>query len=164
MFHFLPSLAADQRLKKRHLPSRFATKFNPLFLLLFCCFAPLFAQEEIRVHLTTESPLISLYLGRIEGENTPLLRGYLNQLQSVLEFDLKYNGITNPVTSHHEKEKLLWDHNLQAAFDPAKWKDLGIAFVFRIKVEGKALKISVLDVQKSQLKQFENIPLTGELS
>ena len=63
-------------------------KYNFLLVLLFI---PLLLwsqeQEEIRVHLTTESPLSPLYVAQLE-EGGGIYRAYLRKLQGVLEFDL----------------------------------------------------------------------------
>ena len=120
-------------------------------------------QEEIRVHLTTESPLSPLYIAQLADEGG-FYRAYIKKLQGVIDFDLKHSGYFKVLKEHHIKEKLIREKSTKVAFNPKTWKEWGIAFAIRGSVANNHLRLFVLDVQKQSLKQFEEIPLCGEIS
>lgn len=72
------------------------------FLLLL--FAPLFAEEEIIVHLSNEEHLVAVYLMPIEEANSGFDGAYVRQLENVLAFDLKNNGKTALVSQKDASE------------------------------------------------------------
>jgi len=131
---------------------RFVTIFS---LLLF----PLLAQEEIRVHLTTESLLSPLYLGTLQKKQSSFGEEYLQDLEKVLKFDLQYNGHTNVIAKESEKEKLLLG-DLQ----PMTWKKMGVAYVVKGIVHDHHLTLITLSTQTGRQKSFKEIPLTGEIA
>lgn len=138
---------------------------SKFFLLLFIL--PLFLwseeQGEIRVRLTTESPLSPLYIAQMEGEGGAY-KGYLKRLQEVLEFDLSHAGYFKVLREQPQKETQIWQHDLKEAFNSKQWREWGIAYAVRGTATNDTLHLYVLDVQKRVLKQFEEIPLTGEIT
>ena len=134
-------------------------------LFLFVLPLLLWSQEqgEIRVRLTTESPLSPLYVAKIE-EGDGSYKAYTRKLQGVLEFDLMNAGYFKVVKEQLNKEKQIWKKNPKEAFKPKTWKEWGIAYAIRGSVAHNTLRLYVLDVQKQSLKQFEEIPLTGEIT
>lgn len=120
--------------------------------------------EEIRVHLSTESPLAPLYLAKFSQESTQLSPDYLAQVHQLLENDLKYNGFTQLLPYHVEKETLMAQKEIATAFNAQSWKEFGVAYAIKGVAKEKSLTFSVLQTQNATVKQFEPILLTGELS
>jgi TolB protein len=138
-----------------------------LYSVVFILFvtAMLHAEEgEIRVHLSTESSLSPLYIGNIEGANSSLSAQYLAQLESVLAFDLKYNGHTKVVPKSVEKEKILLQKENSQIFAPNFWKNAGISYVIKSSVSEKNLSLLIFSSQTGALKNFGEIKLTGDLN
>lgn len=121
-------------------------------------------SEEIRVYLTTQSPLSPVYISHLQAENTPLSKTYVQELESVLEYDLKHGGKAKLTAQTPATETAIWASDLRSAFNPRLWKEKGIAFVIRPEISGKTLNVHVLDVQKGSLKQIEGISLSGDMS
>jgi TolB protein len=137
--------------------------FRLFFFLL--PFAPLLhSEEEIRVHLSTTTPLTPIYLGVIQGEKSGFDRPYLQQLESVLQFDLNFNGYSKLLPKGDEKEALLRQGDPHAAFQMQQWKNFGVAWALKISIVNKQLSLQAFSVQQGTLKSFSNIPLTGQLS
>lgn len=111
--------------------------------------------QEIRVYLNTESTLTPVYLKKLQSDNS-LDQNYLNQLEAVLQFDFNYNGSTCVAPYNPQKENV--------PLQVAAWKDLGVPHVLCGVISNKNLSISVLSVQNGSLKQFPEIPLSGQLS
>lgn len=134
-----------------------------VLLIFISLFFPLSAEEEIRVHLTTDSPLVPIYLGQFQKESTDLQSSYLDELQAVLLFDLNYNGASQVVPKNREREALLLKQNAQEAFNARLWKDFGIAHVIQAKVFGTHFSVKLFSPQTEVLKYFDPISLTGIL-
>ena len=139
-------------------------RFNCFFSLFFLL-TSLFAEEkgEIRVHLTTHSPLSPLYLSFQEAPSDGCPLPYLKRLQTVLEFDLKHSGYFTLLKRQEAKESLLSEKNSQTAFNLRQWKEWGIAYVVKGTVAKNKLRLLALDVPSLSLKQFEEIPISGDL-
>lgn len=140
-------------------------------VLLLSAIAPLSAfaaereeSQEIRVHLSTSTPLHPIYLGKIAAQNSPFDSVYLVQLENILAYDLNYNGSTKVAPRSAEKEQLLLAKENASAFNPASWKGFGISFAVRPQISDRSLSVSVFNVQTGSLKTFTDIPLHGDLS
>lgn len=121
-------------------------------------------EEEIRVHLSTESPLSPLYFGRIHSPDKSLDDKYLIHLELVLENDLSHNAKTRIMPRDPVKETLLENRDRSEAFIPSKWKQWAIAHVMQGEIKDKKLEIRVFSTSNLSLKTFPEIPLTGTLS
>ena len=119
--------------------------------------------EEIRVNLNTASPLQPLYIGKIQGKNTSFSISYLNQLEGILSYDFNYNGMTVVFPRSVEKEKLLQNQEERVAFNPAAWKEMGIAYALQLTLQGNTLHASCFTTQSGSLKKFSSITLNGKL-
>ncbi|MGC1877854.1 MAG: Tol-Pal system protein TolB [Rhabdochlamydiaceae bacterium] len=139
-----------------------------LFLIsivpLFVFTAEVDQDQDIRVHLTTSSPLQPIYLGKIQTQNTAFDPSYLTKLEVVLTYDLNYNGSTKIVPRNPENEQLLSSKDNGIAFNPASWKNFGIPFAIRWHVAGRHLTLSVFNSQNGSLKSFTDISLSGDLN
>jgi TolB protein len=131
---------------------------------LLMLFSPLMAEqvssEEIRVYLSTTSPLQPLYLGKLHSTDQSFDSNYLSQLYSVLAFDLNYNGSTRVLATHGEREEEL----KAASFNVPLWKSWGAAYVIKCEVQNKSLNISFLSSKTGALKKFPPMALSGSLS
>jgi TolB protein len=135
--------------------------------ILICSFSA-YAEDvkgaqEIRVQLATNNPLTPIYLGSIQDEQSGMDRSYLAQLESVLQFDLNFNGTSKLLAKNDQKEQLLSQIDPQASFNAEKWKTLGIAWVLKASVSNKKLSLSAFSVQTGAVKAFKDISLVGSL-
>jgi TolB protein len=120
--------------------------------------------EEIRVHLATSSPLQPIYIGKIQGKDAAFDTAYLNQVQSVLAYDLNYNGSTQVVASSSDKEQRIQSKDNAIAFDSLSWKSAGITYSVRLQINGRLLSAAVFNSQNGSLKTFSDISLSGDLN
>lgn len=128
-------------------------------LLFICTLQAAAPPQEIRVYLSTTTPLEPVYIGKFIGENTTLDAQYLSQLETILAYDFKHNGSCRVLPYRDQSEQLL----RQKSLAPASWKGQGATYVIAGAVKDKQLSLSVLSVQQGSLKQFTDIPLTGIL-
>lgn len=117
-------------------------------------------DTEIRVHLATSSPLLPIYIGKIQTKDAAFDSGYIAQIQSVIAYDLNYNGSTQVVSPSSDKEKLIQSN----AHNSLSWKNLGVTYVVHLQINGRLLNASVFDSQSNSLKTFSDISLTGDLN
>lgn len=126
-----------------------------LFLIFLLPIAALRAEpEEIRVHLSTASPLQPVYIGKFQSQGAAFDSPYLSNLENILAYDLNYNGSTKVSPRTPEKEQL----------GNEGWKNVGIPYVVRCQVTGRTLSASVLSVQSGSLKSFSDVTLSGDLA
>lgn len=134
-----------------------------LLLALFASVA-VCAEEEIRVQLATESQLQPIYVGKIQMENAAFDSSYLHQIETVLNYDLNYNGSTKVLERAPEKEHLLSLKENSAAFNSSAWKTFGVSYAVRSQLKERQLSVCVYNAQTGSLKTFPDILLTGNLS
>lgn len=125
------------------------------------CFA---ADDEIRVHLSSNNPLTSVYVSRLYAEESPFDSAYVNQLDTTLQYDLNHNGTTKALGRSQEKEEILLQKDPKSAFRTETWQDFGIPYVIRGVISGNVLNVSVFSTQNSSLKHFGDIQLTGQMN
>ncbi|MGE3954076.1 MAG: Tol-Pal system protein TolB [Parachlamydiales bacterium] len=119
-----------------------------LFLLLLL---PLCATDEIRVQLSTETPLQPLYIASWEGEAA---------LQKVFAFDFNHNGRTQVVSDSTERRRLA----KEGSYDGAAWRKAGVLYVVQgKKVEGR-LSIAFFSAITGERFHSGEVELTGELA
>ncbi len=122
------------------------------------------STTEIRVHLATASPLQPTYVGKIRAKDSAFDAAYLTKLQSVVTYDLHYNGSTQVLASSSEKEQLIQSNDNAVAFNSLSWKNQGVIYAISLQVQGRMLSAAVFNAQNSSLKTFSDIPLTGDLN
>src|SRR5579872_6119463 len=122
------------------------------------------SSSEIRVHLSTDTALSPLYLGKFLLEKAGHDAVYANQLEELLQNDLNFNGFTKVLPRNEQKEFLLLEKEHASAFNPKEWKNFGVAHVVKGVLNGNTLTLSLFSVQNSSLKHFKEIPLTGKIS
>jgi TolB protein len=139
-----------------------------LFLILVIPVAAFTADidqsGEIRVHLPTSSLLQPIYMGKIQAQNTPFDSSYLNQLESILIYDLNCNGSTKISPKSPDKEQLLASKDPSIAFNLSVWKNFGISYAIRWQVTDRVLSLAAFNPQNGSLKTFPDIALSGDLS
>lgn len=134
---------------------------NKWILALFLACTPLAAVEEIRVELATQEKLTPLYINKWNASGS-LPSAYLQQLRGILQFDLQHCGYSNVLPTDEQVEKALAPSDPAAAFQV---QNCGAAHhVIKAVVEEKKLSLYVFSTRTGTLKQFQNIPLTGDLS
>lgn len=112
-------------------------------------------DQEIRVHLPTQSVLHPIYVGKLQAQDALLDAAYLNSLEAIVSYDLNYNGSTKVCAPSAEKEQLL----AQSA-----WKNFGIPYALKWHVEHKSLHVTLFQAQDGSLKTFSGILLSGDLN
>lgn len=125
------------------------------FLAFYLLFFQVLFCEEIRVYLSTTSPLQPLYLSQIQCPDQSLSDSYLAKLHSVLNFDLNYNGKTHVLASQSDRDK--------APLDQTLWKNWAAAYVVRLALHNKQLTLTCFSTQTGDLYHFPAAELSGSL-
>jgi len=133
------------------------------WLLIILLFAPLFAEEEIVVHLSNEERLAPLYLNPIEDIRSGFNASYLRSLEKVLSFDLNHNGKTELVTQTNARKEQVGREKGLHVFEREKWRELGCDFVVKVAISDKKLTTSLFSVSTGAIKGIDGIPLSGKL-
>lgn len=134
-------------------------KILGLFLLLICA---AHAQDEIRIYLSTTSPLEPIYIGKLSSDHS-LNSDYVAELESVLNFDFSHNGSTKLLPFNEVREQTLALATTTQRFNAAMWKSWGAVHVLRGEIQNKALSFSIFSPQTGSLKQFPPMMLSGVL-
>ncbi len=121
-------------------------------------------ENEIRIHLHTQEALSPLYLGKIQSDGGTLSADYLKKLFEVLQFDLNHNGFTKVSLVKDDLEKALEEKNPQLVFKHDFWEKSRMAFVVKPYLVQKQFNCYVYCAKKGSLKQYKEIPLTGDLN
>jgi len=138
-------------------------KFKILWLsLLLISAATAASQEEIRIYLSTTSPLEPVYIGKLSSDSS-LGSDYLAQLESVINFDFSHNGSTKILPTNHIREQTLSQPTSTERFNAAVWKSWGAIHVLKGEIQNKSLSFSVFSPQTGSLKQFPAMTLSGVL-
>ena len=106
------------------------------------------ADQEIKIYLSTTSPLEPIYVSHFQSSDNSLGSDYLAQLESVLCFDFNHNSITKAVYLKDQNEKSL-RHPL-----------------IKGEVKNKALTLAVIswqDGNKGSSKKFPEVTLSGNI-
>lgn len=135
---------------------------NCLAILLFSSVNG-FAEEEIRVALMTKSQLASTYLSQFTSEGAAVSPSYLQELNEILFFDLKYSGYMSLARMDESHEKTLAQTDLVAAFSPQKWSKASISYVCKGTIKNQKLSFLVFSPKAGTIKEFESIPISGKI-
>ncbi|MCP5468997.1 MAG: Tol-Pal system protein TolB [Chlamydiales bacterium] len=130
------------------------------FLFALFLLVPLFGADDIVVQLHTKGQLSPLYISEIPEEGSGFTKGYLRQLDHILEFDFRNNGKISLVHKTLERELLGQKEN----FDCVKWKSLGVTYFIHPTVQNKRFSLYALNGQTGQVKQLNELVLTGDLN
>jgi TolB protein len=129
----------------------------------FCCAAG--ESDEVLVLLGSEKALLPTYVEQIEADSSDLSQDFLSKLESVLSFDMNYNGMTRIV---EEKEK----EQVQAAagtgfdspLDLEALRKAGLSFLIRWKMTHHELNTKVIQVTSGTVRTISPVTVTGDLS
>lgn len=130
--------------------------------LLF--FSYIFASEEIEVSLSTKKALFPIYISKIHNEGACFDDSYLSDLESILKFDLNYNGYTEVVKTEYQKDFKISHFDQEIAFEQNFWKSQKIAYVLKTEINQKKLKAYIYNINTNLLKTISDIELTGDIS
>ncbi len=125
-----------------------------ILFLFFLCYAPLFAEEEIVVHVSSADRLATLSLNPIQDRGAHLEKSYLNSLEKILHFDLSHNGRTDVVKAKCSGSLL----------DREKWRQSGVDYAVEVIAAKNALSIKALNVRTGSVKKLDGISLSGSLN
>lgn len=139
-------------------------KKHLLFFLILTFFNLNANENDIRIYLNTAETLAPVYLSKMQSEGAELTESHLTNLSEILYFDLNHTGFTKIASSNDEYEKTLQEKNVHLAFDSVFWKKAGLDVVIKPFVTQKQLGCYVFQPKTGKLKQFKDIPLTGDLN
>lgn len=133
-----------------------------LFRFLFCL-PLLFWGEELEVSLATQSKLPPLYLSRLHAPPSDYDWRYLDELRSVLEFDLQLNGCCTVQSIREEWEERLHWPDVRKEFDVAFWEKEHIPYLLTLQVSRNRLTLIAFDIEKGISKKFAEVVITGQI-
>ena len=111
-----------------------------ILLLALFAFSPLFADEEITVHLTSQESLAPLYIAPLSDSGSGFEKSYVASLEKVIRFDFDHNGTTETMSSAKGASKL------------------------EAEIKEKSLKMKLTKAGAGTVKGIEGISLTGDLN
>lgn len=132
-----------------------------LFLLTLFSNLGYTSEEDdgpIVVRLSTDSPLIPIYVTPFYRNLADFDSAYIKQLEEILRFDLSHNGMTyltdNPGALGGFDETSDLNH----------WQGKGVYYVIKLCLDEKSLKGRVMSLNAQAIKQIDGIQLTGEIN
>lgn len=136
------------------------------FFILFCViFSSLFAAEEsVWIELDVEAPLLPLYLLPFDGKGSELQPGVLKELQDILAYDLKYNGMTRLLPNGKKTDEALAKSPFEGTAEVEDLKKTGAYFVVKARVKGKVLDVRLITLNPLATKAIDGIVLTGNIA
>ncbi|MEI6241788.1 MAG: Tol-Pal system protein TolB [Chlamydiota bacterium] len=120
------------------------------------------ADEEMEVALSTESVLFPTYVAAIENKDQSFSSLYVESLEKILQFDLKYAGYFFLLPKEEAKEKVLLQD--KEGFRSVLWNKKLCMFVMKPAIVQKKLSLQVFLVESKGIKKFSEISLSGVLS
>lgn len=107
-------------------------------LLVFIVACAFVWGNDIQVHLPTQNPRAPIYIDNLKSKNAAWDLAYLEQLHSILMYDLNYTGLLQVVTTT-------------------------VPFSVQWNVSGSHLNASVTDTRSGLVKHYNEIKLSGKL-
>lgn len=128
-------------------------------------FTALNAQEdEIVVHLQTESRSTPVYLSHVQAEKSDFDLAYLGQLEAVLRNDFALNGTSRLIEISQEREDLARKTLRQPAEQLPQWKRTGTSYLIVPAITQKEFSATLLAAATGAVKRVAGVPLTGKLA
>ena len=132
---------------------------------LACASMCLAADDEVVVLLGSEQALLPTHVASIEAASTDLSADYLSKLQSILIFDLNYNGMTRVVTGKEKDSVVSAAHSgPDGSVDLVALRKLGLSYLINLKMQGRDLEPSVTQVTSGTTRTISPIACTGDPS
>lgn len=116
--------------------------------------------DQIIVHLSSEPPLLPIYLTSLCGSEFSFKQDYLNSLEQILSFDFDHNGMTYVVKKSTSKEALA----KSTQNDLTNWIDHDVYFVIQLQANQKQLNVRLLLINSNEIKTISGLNLTGNLN
>lgn len=120
--------------------------------------------EPIVVRLATESQLIPVFLAKFSDDQSGFSSAYLEDLEKVLRFDLKHNGMTNLIPRNAELDTLAGKSTFDKPDNMSAWKSFNVYYLIKVRVSDKKLSVRIFAVTTNGVKVANDITLTGQLS
>lgn len=134
--------------------------FFSLFLLLL----PLCASaDSLQIELPTSANLSPLYIGHFRMEASVHPSSYLEKLEEIFRKDFAASGYVYLSPYHPECETLLAKENSQEKFAAQTWRSLSLPYVLDAHGTRDKLSFTLFCLSQEKIKQFGDIPLTGNL-
>ncbi|MDP1608250.1 MAG: Tol-Pal system protein TolB [Chlamydiales bacterium] len=134
--------------------------YNILMILLpFCLFS-----EELEVHLKPSVELPSLYISLVQTDVTSYDWRYLDELRSILEFDLSVSGKCSLLPPKPEWDEKLPIHDHRKHFNLTFWKNQSIPFILVLEATKQRLRVTAFHITKDGSKSYPDLLLTNDLS
>lgn len=121
-------------------------------------------REELLVRLNTEAVLTPVYIAKFHNDNAGFDQNYLDQLEQILVFDFKNNGLSVLVDRERGKSLIPDQVSFNTMGDPAEWKKRSVHHVIRIQVKNKSLSARLLAVKTKEYKSIPGLALIGDIS
>lgn len=118
-------------------------------------------DEEIVVRLATENQLMPIYLAKFYEEDPGFNLSYISKLESILQFDLNYNGMTTLVDNRNDAMK---NDNFDNFINSSEWKNLHVYYVLKVLIQNKVAKARLFSINSNSSIDLEGIALTGDFS
>ena len=115
-------------------------RISQSLLFIFLALTPLFADEEITVHVASQENLTRLYIIPISESGSGFDKSYMTSLEKVIHFDFDHNGTTETVISPKEACRL------------------------DVQIKQKILAMKLSQAVNGTAKGVEGIALTGDLN
>lgn len=138
-----------------------------LFIYLFALgttFALNAGDDEIVVHLDTESRLQPIYLSHIQSDKPELAATYLNQLEAVFRNDFALDGTSRLLDSSADRETLAKQSLQSPPAHLPTWQRAGTTYLIVPSVAQKNFSATLLNTRTGALKQIAGVPLTGQIA
>ena len=133
------------------------------FLFSFSLFSQS-TQEPLVVKLETENTLSPLYLLPLTQDHSSFQESYLQQLESILAFDLDHNGTTFVAKRTTANNQLGQSGSFNQFGAIGAWREKHIFYVIKGQIQDKKLNLLILNTQNQSVKSIDGIALTGDLS
>ncbi|MES2273381.1 MAG: translocation protein TolB [Chlamydiota bacterium] len=129
-----------------------------LFLLPLLLFG-----QEIEVRLPTKLKSKAVYLSQLHTHRQEHDWRYFEEVQTILEFDLKASGFCHLLPTREDLETTFHFPDVRTDFNMAPWKKEKIPFVIALQVFQNCLQLTAFNIEKGTSKKYSDIPLTGSI-
>lgn len=119
--------------------------------------------KEIVVALDVNQSAFPLYLHPIVDAKSGFEPRYLQELESILRFDLDRTSFIQTVNDSRYRDQASREHGLRS-FDLPNWRSSNVNFVVKAEVAQGMMSLSALNVLKGSIKGLDRIYLTGEIN
>jgi TolB protein len=131
--------------------------FRLAAILAIIIAAVLPAQQEFEVRLKTKSSLKPIYVSRLHAtaDNDDLR--YLEEMRSLLVYDLSHNGYSFAVPAFEAAEQRIHWADLRTRVDAVFWKREQIPAVLAVEGDKNRLAVTVIQIEKGSVRRFADI-------